>query len=671
MKITTLVLASLAFVLMFAGTAGAQSPVNLSPWIQEGVTAGPNWALEPDGLSVLQTVNTPVPTFYVSPDAFINTTIRGKIGVQTTADDDFIGFVFGYTAPRLANEDNPSTNEFILFDWKQVAQLGAAAGFRLARVQGTHNNGNHNNNQFWNHVTDDNITFTQLGTPLVNAGWANNTLYDFELVYRPERIIISMQGGTGLFQDGAVIFDVLAADLPEGTFENNEFPVGAFGFYNLSQETVRYQNFTQEGQPVLQTNPASGGMLDFGFIRHGDDGLRDLTITNIGGIGSNLSGEVSGATTPFSGPSPGSDFFLELEAVEVKTFGFAPESRGSFLKSIDISSDGGSASISLSGVGVGPVFQSNPAPGDTLDLGLAASTSNAVASLMINNATPDTPTLDELVGLTLHSASISGTNADRFSLVSFSPGQVIAKDGSFDLQIEFSPGGESGPAEAQLTITTDAGVSFGQSGAEFTYELSGEAGFEVTAILSSGLGTIEPESQVVSPGADATLIIIPESGWHIDSVIGDTCAPEFQSGQTWIAPEINQNCAVEVVFLALPQLHRDPEQIVFVDRVAGPAVFSAVVTITNQGIGNLVIGQPELQGVAASEFSLVETETPCAGQTLGTDQVCTLQIDFFPLLDGRREATLVIPSNSPDQPHEVLLLAVTDQLFRDAFIAVE
>ena len=95
----------------------------------------------PDGRSVgLQTTNGD-PTFFVSPENdYVDTTFRGSFRVDTTSDDDFIGFVLGYR-PRPAEADPPNAFDFVLFDWKRNSQTymsrATIAGFRLARVQGT------------------------------------------------------------------------------------------------------------------------------------------------------------------------------------------------------------------------------------------------------------------------------------------------------------------------------------------------------------------------------------------------------------------------------------------------------------------------------------------------------------------------------------------------------
>ncbi len=96
---SALVRSALALVVMLLGTAAyAQVPVDLSTWTVEGPDLG-NWSVSDDGTSVLQTVNQLGPTFFVSPGALFDQSINGSFGVETTSDNDYIGFVFGYQGP--------------------------------------------------------------------------------------------------------------------------------------------------------------------------------------------------------------------------------------------------------------------------------------------------------------------------------------------------------------------------------------------------------------------------------------------------------------------------------------------------------------------------------------------------------------------------------------------
>ena len=221
--------------------AQAQVPVDLRTWIQEGRIGNGTWNVAADGSNVLQTVNGN-PTFFVSPNAFINTTIDGKFKVETSSDDDFIGFVFGFQKPTASNGDDETDFDFLLFDWKQTSQSSggctAQRGLNLVRVDGTFTTADYNPG-FWCHQ-DSPPTFDVWGTNYSSTrGWADNTEYDFELIYETGRIKITIKGGTGDFQTGLVVFNLVPSDVGL-----TEFPVGRFGFYNYSQGTVRYAGFT-------------------------------------------------------------------------------------------------------------------------------------------------------------------------------------------------------------------------------------------------------------------------------------------------------------------------------------------------------------------------------------------------------------------------------------------
>jgi len=235
--------ASLALVVFLLSSPDAIAQcfidLGLNSWSVEGNASNGNWVPAPDGSSVVQTINSN-PSFYVSNNEYFNTTIQGEFRVQTTNDDDFIGFVIGYQSP---NSTTPNDQyDFILFDWKQTAQSAggctAPSAMRLSRIQGTSSN---LTSTFW--CQTDPIV-TNLGTYTSMGGWADNTLYTFQVKYGATNITVTV--------NGTEVFNV------EGTYSS-----GRFGFYNYSQEQVLYQNFSLPfGVVINKTDVSCAGNND-------------------------------------------------------------------------------------------------------------------------------------------------------------------------------------------------------------------------------------------------------------------------------------------------------------------------------------------------------------------------------------------------------------------------
>lgn len=218
MKIFKAAAASLVLLTSSFSYAGL---IDLSSWTP---TPGGSWNVQGGGTSVLQTINGE-PTYFLSDTNYINTQFDGSFGVETTGDDDFIGFVFGYN----------NSNDFLLFDWKQGNQSYAGyapSGFTLSKISGSGVN-------YWDHTGAD---ITVLASDYAgNNGWADNTVYNFSLDFTTTGIKIGI--------DGTNIFDV-----------SGSFSSGKFGFYNYSQSQVRYTGFTQE---VSQSVPEPSTLAIF------------------------------------------------------------------------------------------------------------------------------------------------------------------------------------------------------------------------------------------------------------------------------------------------------------------------------------------------------------------------------------------------------------------------
>ena len=212
-------------VLLTMSSLAFAAPIDLSTWTQRCATSAGNWVVSGANTDVLQTINGS-PTYFVSNTNYINTTFEGSFGVETTSDDDFIGFVFGFG----------DLNDYLLFDWKQNRQSSngfASDGFTLSKIT---NNDTLDVN-FWDHTGSDiSILATKYGDSTNDTGWADHTVYKFRLDYTTTGIKIGIAEATATAYD--TIFDVT------GTFSD-----GAFGFYNYSQSYVRYTGFEED--PII------------------------------------------------------------------------------------------------------------------------------------------------------------------------------------------------------------------------------------------------------------------------------------------------------------------------------------------------------------------------------------------------------------------------------------
>lgn len=252
----------LAVFFLFCGKrAEAQcgDSIDLATWIQEGNLANGNWTVTAGGNAVNQTINGD-PTFYVSPDSFINVIITGDIQVTTAADDDWIGFVFGYNDPDAGN---PNNYDFYLFDWKQANQNFAGffgnEGYALTKIDGP----------VVNFPQAFSAKAGPFATPIATQygpveGWVDFQVYSFALTYTNTRTVISINGDTVIDEYGC-------------------FPPGRFGFYNYSQSNVQYSNFTYRvaaAFEVLTPNVCIGDTAQFIALSDSCENAAGIPVNN-------------------------------------------------------------------------------------------------------------------------------------------------------------------------------------------------------------------------------------------------------------------------------------------------------------------------------------------------------------------------------------------------------
>ncbi|MDD9970150.1 MAG: hypothetical protein OXR73_28170 [Myxococcales bacterium] len=179
------------------------------------------YSFDMDGLIATQSAN-PMPSVYYN-DTSLPEGIRvsGSFGVHATQDDDLIGFVFGWQ----------DAQRFYLFDWKQATQDDpcglAEVGAALKVVQAS--SPLESCEDFWTSAGTEHVT-TLVGNEQNPTGWQDHTVYELVLEFRPGDIHVQILQGT------EVVVDIRSDD--------TTFRSGKFGFFNYSQEAVRYELFS-------------------------------------------------------------------------------------------------------------------------------------------------------------------------------------------------------------------------------------------------------------------------------------------------------------------------------------------------------------------------------------------------------------------------------------------
>jgi len=231
--------------------------VNFNTWSATGAFNSV-WTVQAANTELLSGINLNFPTMFVGPDTLINVKVTGTFRVEDFADDDYVGFVFGFQETNAFSwgpaANSSMTHEYYLFDWKKNTQnyLGwiAQEGFSLNHVDGnfTYNNASVFPS-FWVHTSSPTFNVLQTDYSAIN-GWVPNVYYNFELLYTPTRAIIIIDTDT--------IFD------QSGCFEP-----GLFGFYNYSQAQARYLNFNYElyvDYQIESEDVCLGDTAEFYFI---------------------------------------------------------------------------------------------------------------------------------------------------------------------------------------------------------------------------------------------------------------------------------------------------------------------------------------------------------------------------------------------------------------------
>ena len=206
--------------------------------------SAPTWTLSSDGRTLTQSLNA-LPAVYVSTLPAVGVSMTFELTVNTTSDDDFIGWAIGYDA----GENTSASADWLLFDWKQLDQNWDGndgwEGLRMYRVTGAIED----SYELWGH--SDSVSEIAQAISLGSTGWADNTTYTVQVDYSTTQVDV--------YVDGTLEFSELGS-----------WPTGNFGFYNFSQPAIEYTLTAPVDQSVCAEADSDG------------DGLTDLTEDAIG-----------------------------------------------------------------------------------------------------------------------------------------------------------------------------------------------------------------------------------------------------------------------------------------------------------------------------------------------------------------------------------------------------
>ncbi|MBD3786952.1 MAG: VPLPA-CTERM sorting domain-containing protein [Sphingomonadales bacterium] len=240
-----------AAALVAAGvTSGAAqaAPVSLTGWTADTFSNQANfWLIAAGGASATYTGNG-YPSVLTGGGDVLGSQISFDITVTNAygTDDDFFGFVLGFDPGGVTGT---ASSDYLLIDWKRGSQIVGAGqalrGLALSQVGDPVIS-----NEYWTHSggVDELARAATLGS----TGWAVGATYGFDVTYTADRVKVWVN-------------DVLQFDL------GGSFSSGTFGFYNNSQQGIRYSALDIEALPAVPL-PASlplllAGVGGLGLIR--------------------------------------------------------------------------------------------------------------------------------------------------------------------------------------------------------------------------------------------------------------------------------------------------------------------------------------------------------------------------------------------------------------------
>jgi syndecan 4 len=174
-----------------------------------------NWIILNQGKEIKQTLNSNAGAA-IGYDSFGSVDYEGTIFVDTTSDDDFIGFVFAYQ----------SSSRFYVVSWKMRNQGLGWAGVAIKKVKSQSGPSPKLETALWNTPTTANEVYL-LWRDTSGVGWKYKTSYRWKLKHRPASGLINVQ----FYEGSTKVVD-------SGNVYDTDYSGGRLGVYCLSQEQI-------------------------------------------------------------------------------------------------------------------------------------------------------------------------------------------------------------------------------------------------------------------------------------------------------------------------------------------------------------------------------------------------------------------------------------------------
>ncbi len=228
----------------------AATQVDLGTWsavqYEFGVQDDANWILSNGDTQADQIVNADASIFLGDFD-ISSRVIDGTWRVDTTSDNDFIGFVFGYQG----------RGQYYLFDWKQsneTSSFGFTESGMSIKVVNVSGGGDPTGDDLFQSAGTGNVSILKHNT----TPWVALTDYDFHLEFGLGFFVIEVSQGGSVLQRWEVT--------------DSTYTSGYFGFYNFSQGEVVYKGFTEFQQDkTFITGDIDNSGLDDIIVDFGSD----------------------------------------------------------------------------------------------------------------------------------------------------------------------------------------------------------------------------------------------------------------------------------------------------------------------------------------------------------------------------------------------------------------